>query len=66
MLGTEKKSVFLDFPTAAEEAGMSIRHFRRSVEDDKIPVVQIGRKFFLLRAEFEKWQKAANTKAEGL
>ena len=40
-----RTKMFLDIPTAAELAGFSIRHFRRIIEEDRIPIVQIGRKF---------------------
>jgi len=48
--------MFLDIPTAAEMAGFSLRHFRRIIEEDRIPIVQIGRKFFILGSEFSKWE----------
>jgi len=40
-----RTKMFLDIPTAAEMAGFSLRHFRRIIEEDSIPIVQIGRKF---------------------
>jgi hypothetical protein len=48
--------MFLDIPTAAEMAGFSLRHFRRIIEEDGIPTVQIGRKFFILGRDFSSWQ----------
>jgi hypothetical protein len=48
--------MFLDIPTAAEMAGFSLRHFRRIIEEDNIPIVQIGRKFFILGKDFSNWQ----------
>ena len=48
--------LFMDIPTAAKLAGFSIRHFRRIIEEDGIPIVQIGRKFFILGREFESWE----------
>ena len=50
------KRMFLDIPNAAELAGFSVRHFRRIIEEERIRIVQIGRKFFILGADFEKWQ----------
>src|SRR5947207_15994041 len=47
---------FLDIPTAAHEAGYSPRHFRRIIEEDGIPVLQIGRKFFIVARDFEEWK----------
>jgi hypothetical protein len=49
--------MFLDIPTAAEMAGFSLRHFRRIIEEDRIPIVQIGRKFFILGRDFTSWQE---------
>ena len=48
--------MFLDIPTAADMAGFSLRHFRRIIEEDRIPIVQIGRKFFILGRDFMTWQ----------
>lgn len=48
--------MFLDIPTAAGMAGFSLRHFRRIIEDDRIPIVQIGRKFFILGRDFSTWE----------
>ena len=52
---------FLDIPTAAYEAGYSPRHFRRIIEEDRIPVLQIGRKFFIVSRDLEAWK---STKGE--
>jgi hypothetical protein len=46
----------MDIPTAAQIAGFSLRHFRRIIEEDQIPVIQIGRKFFILGRDFTSWQ----------
>ena len=47
--------IFMDIPLCAEEAGLSIRHMRRLIQEDNIPVIQIGKKFFILTTEFQKW-----------
>ena len=47
---------FLDIPTAAQIAGFSSRHFRRIIEEDHIPVMQIGRKMFIVARDFEAWK----------
>ena len=52
---------FLDIPTAAFQAGYSSRHFRRIIEEDKIPVMQIGRKLFIVARDLEAWK---STKGE--
>src|SRR6185503_4021420 len=49
---------FLDIPTAALEAGYSPRHFRRIIEEEGIPVLQIGRKFFIVTRDFEAWKSS--------
>ena len=53
-----RTKMFLDIPTAAELAGFSIRHFRRIIEEDRIPIVQIGRKFFILGRDFSSWESS--------
>lgn len=53
-----RMKMFLDIPTAAEMAGFSIRHFRRIIEEDQIPIVQIGRKFFILGRDFTAWESS--------
>ena len=60
--GTATKRMFLDIPNAAELAGFSVRHFRRIIEDERIRVVQIGRKFFILGSDFERWQATKRPK----
>ena len=47
---------FLDIPTAAFQAGYSSRHFRRIIEEDRIPVMQIGRKYFIVSRDLEAWK----------
>ena len=60
--GGPTKRMFLDIPNAAELAGFSVRHFRRIIEEERIRIVQIGRKFFILGADFERWQSAKRSK----
>jgi hypothetical protein len=57
-----RNKMFLDIPTAAELAGFSIRHFRRIIEEDRIPIVQIGRKFFILGRDFSSWESSKKVK----
>ena len=57
-----RTKMFLDIPTAAEMAGFSIRHFRRIIEEDRIPIVQIGRKFFILGRDFNNWESNKRAK----
>ena len=60
--GTATKRMFLDIPNAAEIAGFSVRHFRRIIEDERIRIVQIGRKFFILGEDFDRWQARKKSK----
>jgi hypothetical protein len=52
------RKTFMDIPTAAFQAGYSPRHFRRIIEEDRIPVMQIGRKFFIVTRDLEAWQSS--------
>jgi hypothetical protein len=61
--GISPKRMFLDIPNAAGLAGFSVRHFRRIIEEQQIKIVQIGRKFFILGADFERWQAGNRRKA---
>ena len=56
------KRTFLDIPNAAGLAGFSVRHFRRIIEEERIRIVPIGRKFFILGADFERWQASKKTR----
>jgi hypothetical protein len=49
------KKQFWNISDAAGHAGYSVRHFRRIIEQDGIPVLRIGRKFFILNADFIQW-----------
>lgn len=49
--------IFLDMPTAAQLSGLSLRQFMRHIHEDGVPIVQIGRKFFILSRDFEKWER---------
>ncbi len=57
-LGVQRKTQrnYLDIPAAAFQAGYSPRHFRRIIEEDRIPVMQIGRKFFIVTRDLEAWK----------
>ena len=46
----------LGIDTAAKMAGISTRHFRRIIAEERIRVVQIGRKHFILGSDFAHWQ----------
>ena len=46
----------LDIPTAAFQAGYSLRHFRRIIEEDHIPVILIGQKYFITVAALGTWK----------
>ena len=46
----------LDLPSAAFQAGYSPRHFRRIIEEDHIPVTQIGKKCYITAEDLETWK----------
>jgi hypothetical protein len=46
-------------------AGFSIRHFRRIIEEDEIPIMQIGRKFFIVATKFAEWKASQGQKRVG-
>jgi hypothetical protein len=60
--GIAAKRTFLDIPNAAGLAGFSVRHFRRIIEDESLRIIPIGRKFFILGADFERWLAARKLK----
>jgi hypothetical protein len=60
--GAEVRKTFLEIPNAAEMAGFSVRHFRRIIDEEQIRIVQIGRKFFILGKDFERWQATKGRK----
>jgi hypothetical protein len=65
MLHTEspRTKTFLTIPEAAELAGFSSRHFRRIIENERIPVIQIRQKSFILDRDFQSW-KAGKAKVD--
>lgn len=63
---TEKRTTFMDIPRCAAESGYSLRHFRRLIDDQKIPIVQIRHKFMLLRKDFEAFMASERKRKSGL
>ena len=61
IMTTKQPKMFLDIPSAAKLAGLSVRHFRRIADEDKIPIIQISRKFFILGRDFSTWLSAKKT-----
>ena len=47
---------FLSIPNAAKAAGVSVRHFRRMYTEKNGKFFQIGRSFFILAKDLEKWK----------
>ncbi len=45
----------VDIPSAAYQVGYSLRDFRRIIQEDRIPVVKIGRKDFITASALEHW-----------
>jgi hypothetical protein len=58
----QRPKMFMDIPTAAGMAGFSLRHFRRIIEEDGIPICQIGRKFFILGRDFTTWESTRKSR----
>ena len=58
----QRPKMFMDIPTAAGMAGFSLRHFRRIIEEDHIPIMQIGRKFFILGRDFTNWESSRKSR----
>ena len=48
-----KMKAFLNISSAAQLAGFSTRHFRRIIKEKEIPVMKIGRKFFIISKNLE-------------
>ena len=46
----------IDIPSSAFQAGYSPRHFRKIIEEDHIPVVQVGQKYFITASDLETWK----------
>jgi hypothetical protein len=46
----------LDIEGAASKVGYSPRHFRRIIEEDGVPIMQIGRKSYIMRQDLEAWK----------
>lgn len=51
---TQKR--FLDLTSAAFQAGYNTRLFRKIIEEDHIPVLQIGRKTYIQSSDLEEWK----------
>ena len=60
--GVLTNKTFLEIPNAAQMAGFSVRHFRRIIDEEQIQIVQIGRKFFILNKDFQRWQSERRRK----
>jgi excisionase family DNA binding protein len=54
--GSKTQKQFLNIPDAARQFGYSSRHFRRIIEENRIPVLHMGRKFFVLSRDLEAWK----------
>ena len=55
---TQRKTLrgLLDIPSAAFQAGYSLRHFRRIIEEDHIPVMQVGQKYYIAAGDLKVWK----------
>ena len=50
------QKTFLEMPNAAAAAGFSLRHFRRIIRDAGIRRVKIGRRFFVIGEDLQRWK----------
>jgi hypothetical protein len=50
------RKTFLEMPNAAASAGFSLRHFRRIIKDTGIRRVKIGRRFFVIGEDLQRWK----------
>lgn len=53
----QTKRIYLDIPNAAGVAGISVRHFRRVLEEDNVSLMRIKRKFFITGPVFNDWSR---------
>lgn len=64
-LNNKNMKTFYDIPAAAELAGFSLRHFRRIMEEEKIPILRIGRKFFVLGVDLAVYLEKKGGEKDG-
>jgi excisionase family DNA binding protein len=50
--------------TAARMSGLSVRHFRRLIDEDGLRVIRIGRRLFIVSADLSHWAKSRNLQVE--
>jgi excisionase family DNA binding protein len=46
--------------TAAQLAGLSVRQFRRLIQEHPIRVIQIGRRLFFVKSDLSAWNPGRN------
>lgn len=61
----EQQDGLVRIAASAEFAGFSVRHFRRILESEKIPVAVIGRAFFVRKSDLQIWRDNYNSKTSG-
>jgi hypothetical protein len=52
----DPQRTYLDIPSAAHEAGYSLKDFRKIIKEDHIPVTQIGEKSFIAASDYKEWE----------
>ena len=57
---------FLNMDNAANAAGLSSRHFRRIIKNMNIRRIKIGRRFFVISADLQRWKAEKNSTATEL
>ena len=56
-IATTTQNHVLDIPAAAQLAGFTTRHFRRIIQEDRIPMVTIHYKSFITARDFARWNE---------
>jgi excisionase family DNA binding protein len=49
---------------AAEMSGLSVRHFRRLIQEDGLRVIKIGRRLFIVTSDLSYWAKSRNLQVD--
>jgi len=52
---SKTQTQLVDIPSAAYQAGYTVRDFRRIIKEDHIPVVKIGQKEFISASALALW-----------
>jgi hypothetical protein len=59
------QKMFLEMSAAAAAAGFSLRHFRRILQHTGIRRIKIGRRFFVIVEDLQRWKDAQRSSRIG-